>query len=196
MQKQLKVNLLIGLVALLTLTACSGNAATRDWKVFAIEEEPAIDIQFRLPPEWQVDYAPLVNAPGQWEVVLVPPRCSTNQEQDFEFNCISLSIHIKNMADFDRDEFIAQISQNIPLNPAGSDTSAFLGEQTFEVDGLNIQRFNHKIESPTREAQVSIFSLETDNAHYTFFTNFDFDEREGDVAKTFDLLLGSIEVVE
>jgi len=52
MQKRRKTMLLTGLIALIVLSACSPNRATRDWNVFSIEEEPAIDIQFRIPPEW------------------------------------------------------------------------------------------------------------------------------------------------
>ena len=196
MQRRHKSMLLTGLIALLILSACSSIGATRDWKVFAIEEEPAIDIQFRLPPDWYVDYAPTPNTPGQWDIALVPPKCSSGQETDFEDNCISLTAYIKGVSEFNKPEFLTFASQNITLNESESEETLMMGQNTFEVDGLSIQRFNHKVFIGEDEIQMSIFFFETDSAYYVFISEFPYDERDGQAAENFSLLIESIEVIE
>lgn len=196
MQKQRRTMLLTALIALLILSACSTIGATRDWQVFAIEEEPAIDIQFRLPPEWYVDYAPTVNTPGQWDIALVPPKCSSGQETDFEDNCISLTAYIKDRSEFNKPEFLSFASQNITLNPSGTEETLMMGQNTFEVDDLSVQRFNHKVFIGEDEIQMSIFFFETDSAYYAFISEFPYDEREGQAAKNFDRLIESIEIID
>ena len=113
MPKTIKTTLFVGIIILLILSACS---PTRDWKIFAIEEEPGIDIQFRLPPEWRVDYSPSPNTPGQWEILLVPPKCAEDQQTNYGDICVNLTIYIKEQADYDQQESIAFASQSFALN--------------------------------------------------------------------------------
>lgn len=195
MQKQRRIMLLTGMIALLILSACSTNGATSDWHVFAIEEEPAIDIQFRLPPEWYVDYAPTVNTPGQWDIALVPPKCSSDQETAFEDNCITLTAYIKDLASFNKPDFLSFASQNITLNPSGSEETLMMGQNTFEVDGLTMQRFNHKVFIGEDEIQMSILFFETDSAYYAFISEFPYDEQDGQAAENFNRLVESITTV-
>lgn len=195
MRKQLTRTVILGLIALLLLTSCDllGSNATQDWKTFAIEEEPDIDIQFKLPPEWGVDYAPSPQEIGHWEIALVPPRCAEDQEQDFADNCISLTVNIKGISDFEKTEFLTFASQNITLNQSGEEETIMMGQNTFEVGDLTLQRFNHKLFIGQNEIQMSIFFFETDSAYYIFITELPYDEREGEVAEQFDLLLNSLE---
>jgi len=184
-----------GLIALLILTGCSifSGDKTQDWTVFAIEEEPAIDVQFKLPPQWHVDYAPSIEKIGQWEIALVPPRCAEDQEEDYADNCVSLTVNIKALSDFDKNEFLTFASQNITLNPSGGEETIMMGQNTFEVEELTIQRFNHKLFIGDQEVQMSIYFFETDSSAYSFITELPYDEREGDVAEEFNLLLNSLE---
>lgn len=194
MPKNIKNTLFAGIILILILSACS---PTRDWKVFAIEEEPGIDIQFRLPPDWLVDYAPSPNTPGQWDVLLAPPKCAADQEINFADNCVNLTIYIKDQADYDQQESIAFASQSFALNESGSEKTVLMGQNTFKVDGLEVQRFNHKVFIGEDEVQLSFYFFETEQAYYTFLTEFPYDEREeGEAARNFDLLLESIEVID
>ncbi len=198
MRKQLIRTALIGLTVLLLLTGCGllGGADTQDWNTFAIEEEPAIDVQFKLPPQWHVDYAPSIQNIGQWEIALVPPRCEADQEEDYADNCISLTVSIKALSDFDKNEFLTFASQNITLNPSGGEETIMMGQNSFEVDGLTIQRFNHKLFIGEQEVQMSIYFFETDSSAYSFITELPYDERQGEVAAQFDLLLNSLEEID
>jgi hypothetical protein len=195
MQKQLPKIAFTGLIALIILTSCSifGGDKTQDWTVFAIEEAPDIDVQFKLPPQWHVDYAPSFENIGQWEVVLVPPRCEEDQEEDFADNCISLTINLKALSDFNKNEFLTFASQNITLNQSGSEETIMMGQKAFEVNGITIQRFNHKLFIGDQAVQMSIYFFETDSSYYSFITELPYDEREGQAAQNFDLLLNSLE---
>jgi hypothetical protein len=195
MRQQQKRTILIGLIALVMLTGCGllGGDSTQDWKAFAIEEEPAIDIQFRLPPKWQADYAPSVENIGQWEIALIPPRCAEDQEEDYADNCISLTVNLKELSDFNKNEFLTFASQNITLNQTGDEATILMGQNTFEVNGLSIQRFNHKLYIGEQEVQMSLLFFETEGAYYTFITELPYAEREGEVADQFDLLINSLE---
>ena len=197
MKKQLTRSLFIGLAALLILTGCSllGGDATQDWTVFAIEEEPEIDIQFRLPPEWLVDYAPSIEQVGQWEIALIPPYCESGQEEEFADNCISLTVNIKAVSNFSKPEFLSFASSNILLNRTGGEETIMMGQNTIEVGELSIQRFNHKLFIGEQEVQMSIYFFETDSAYYAFITELPYAEREGDVANQFNLLLNSLEEI-
>jgi len=187
-----------GLIALLILAGCSifSGDKTQDWTVFAIEEEPAIDVQFKLPPQWHVDYAPSIEKIGQWEIALVPPRCSEDQEEDYADNCISLTVNLKALSDFDKNEFLTFASQNITLNPSGGEETIMMGQNTFEVEDLTIQRFNHKLFIGEEEVRMSLFFFDTKSAYYTFITELPYAEREGEVAEQFDLLLNSLEEIK
>ena len=198
MRKQLTRIAFIGLIAVLLLSGCDllGGNATQDWKIFAIEEEPDIDIQFPLPPEWQVDYAPSVQEIGQWEIALVPPRCAEDQEQDYADNCVSLTVKIKEISDFNKNEFLSFASQSITLNQSGDEATIMMGQNTFEAGDVTIQRFNHKVFIGEQEIQMSIFFFETDSAYYTFITELPYDQREGDVAEQFDLILNNLEELD
>jgi hypothetical protein len=189
--------MLIGLAVLLILTGCGllDRDATEDWTVFAIEEEPEIDIQFRLPPAWRVDYAPSLEQIGQWEVVLMPPYCASDQEEEYGDNCISMTINIKEISDFSKQDFLNFASANITLNQTGGEQTLMMGQNSFDVNGITVQRFNHKLFIGEKEVQMSIFFFETDSAYYSFITELPYDEREGDVASEFDLLLNSIEQI-
>ena len=197
MRKRPTQILLTGLTALLLLTGCGllGRENTQAWTTFAIEEEPAIDIQFKLPPQWHVDYAPAIEKVGQWEIALVPPRCAEDQEEDYADNCVSLTVNIKEISDFDKNEFLTFASENIVLNPSGGEQTIMMGQNAFEVDGITIQRFNHKLFIGEGEVQMSIYFFETDSAFYSFITELPYAEREGEVAQAFDLLLNSIEEI-
>jgi len=188
--------ILLGLIALLILSACTPKVSTKDWKVFTISEEPAINIQFRLPPDWYVDYTPKIDLPGQWDVALVPPRCASDQPADFVDYCITLTIHLKETSGFDKTGFLALASQSITLNQSGTEKTIMMGQNTFDVDGLTFQRYNHKFLIGEDEVQMSFLFFETDSAYYVFVTELPYDEREGDVATLLDLMIGSIEVIE
>jgi len=194
MQTRLKMTLMLSFFILIILSACSSGGATKDWKVFTIQSEPAIDIQFRLPPEWYVDYAPNVDVVGQWDVALVPPKCSQDQETTFEDNCVSLTIFVKGEADFDKDAYLSFISKDITLNQSGSEQTLLIGQNTFEVNGLSIKKINHKFQIGEEEVQMSFLFLETDTAYYTFVIELPYDERNSDTAKTFNQLIESIEI--
>jgi hypothetical protein len=194
MSKTLKNALFVGIILIFMLSACS---PTRDWKIFAIEEEPGIDIQFRLPPEWLVDYAPSPNIPGQWEVLLTPPKCAEDQETNYADNCVNLTVYIKDQADYDQQESIAFASQSFALNETGSEQTVLMGQNTFTVDGLQVQRFNHKVFVGEEELQLSFYFFGTNQAYYTFLTEFPYDEREdGEAPQNFELLFESIEVLD
>ena len=194
MPKHIKKSLIILLFAVVILSACSTD--TSDWNVFAIEEEPAIDIQFRLPPDWRVDYAPTPSVPGQWEVLLLPPRCSSDQEIDFADNCVSLNINIKNQGVFDKENFLTTVSKSMSLNQSGTEKTTLMGQDTFTLDGLTVQRFNHKLYIGEQEVQLLIQFFETDNAFYTFMSEFPYEERDGKTAQEYDLLIESIEQID
>lgn len=194
MRKQIKRTLFIGLVTLLLLTGCGilGGQPTKDWKIFAIEEEPEIDIQFRLPPEWLVDYTPSAENIGQWDLVLIPPRCASDQEEDYADNCISLTVNLKGISAFDKADFLAFASQGITLNQTGSEKTIMMSQDSFEVGEITVQRFNHKLLIGEEEVQMSLLFFETDSAYYTFIAELPYEEREGEVADKFDLLVNSL----
>ena len=177
---------------LLAVSACTSETPVEDWKVFAIEEYPPIDIQFRLPPRWHVDYAPTAEIPGQWEVALVPPLCSKDQETEYADNCIALTITIKGEADFDKLDFLSVISQSMTLNQSGGEETIFMGQNNFEVNGLTVQRYNHKLFIGEEEVQMSFFFIETESAYYLFVSELPYDQREGEVAGQFNRLIESI----
>ncbi len=181
------------LISLIVLTACNTGTSTKDWSVFAIEEEPAIDIQFRLPPEWVVDYAPLAAVPGQWDVALVPPYCAADQEKVFADNCITLTIHTKDITNFDKKAYLASVGRDMVLTETGSEKTMLMSQNILEVNDLTIQRFNHKFYIGEDEVQLSFLFFETDSAYYSFAIELPYDERDGDVADLFNKLLGSIE---
>jgi hypothetical protein len=194
MLKNIKNTLLIGLVTVMILSACS---VTRDWKIFAVEEEPNIDIQFRLPPEWRVDYAPTPNTPGQWDILLAPPKCAEDQETLYSDNCIDLTVYIKGEANYDQQDSIAFASQSFALTESGSEQTVLMGQSAFKVHGLEVQRFDHKVFVGEDEIQLSFYFFETEKADYTFLTEFPYDEREeGEAAQNFSRLLESIEVID
>ncbi len=195
MHKRIQFTLLISLVGLLILSACSGSAETEDWKVFTIEQEPAFDIQFRLPPGWLVDYAPNRDKPGQWDVILVPPKCSPDQEIDYQENCVNLVAHIKGTSTFNEDDFMDLISGDILLGQASGQTARLLGQDDFRVNRLKVSRFDHLIVTALGEVQMSTFFFETDQSYYTFITNFPYGEAQIATIENFDLMLGSVKAV-
>ena len=72
-----------------------------------------------------------------------------------------------------------------------------MGQNTFTVDGLQVQRFNHKVFVGEEELQLSFYFFETNQAYYTFLTEFRYDEREdGEAPQNFELLFESIEVLD
>ncbi len=198
MRKQLTRTAMISLIALLVLTGCNllGKESTQDWKVFAINEEPAIDIQFRLPPEWRVDYAPSMEQNGLWEVLLTPPKCKSDQVQDYADNCVNLTANIKGQSDFDKNDFIGFASQSITLNESGTEETLMMGQNSFEVNGITIRRFNHKLFIGEQDVQMSFLFFETEGAYYTFVIEMPYDERDGKMAAQFDLLVSSLKVID
>jgi len=193
MQNQYRYKLLIALFALMVITACSAN--TDDWKLFIIDEEPNIDVQFRQPPGWFIDYAPNYDNPGQWDVSLVPPHCKTNQEIAYDENCVSLTIHIKGEASFDKEGFLSLVSQSITLNESGTEGSLLTETDAIEMNGLTAQRFTHKVIIDDEDYQLMIVFLETDSAYYAFISEFPYQERRGEIADTYNLMLESIEII-
>lgn len=194
MPKGIKLALFISLVAMLLLSACSGETA--DWKVFSIDQEPAINIQFRLPPNWLVDYAPIQNHPGQWNITLVPPKCSPVQEMEYQQNCVNLIAYIKGTSTFSEDEFMSLIEGSFPLSQDGSQSALFLGQDTFRVNRINMQQYNHLIRTATGEVQMSTTFFETDSAYFTFITNFPYNNTENEAVESFDLMLRSVAVTK
>lgn len=197
MHRRQMITLVIGLLAILTLSACSQDIDTSNWEVFSIENAPGFDIRFLIPPDWDFNYIlPGESLIGQWEITLTPPRCSSDQSVDYEEDCISINAFIKGEAEFNEDEVLALISQNIILSEEEDAESILMGQSTFEVDGLTIQRFNHKINSAAGEVQLSYYYFQTDNAYYTIMAHFPYDEREEGPAEELQEVIRSITVVE
>ena len=195
MQKRFKATIFGVLILLLTLSACKANPSTNDWKTFEIQEEPAIDVTFKLPPGWHVDYAPTVDIPGQWDVALVPPLCSVDQGSEYSDNCISLTIQIKGQSDFDKQEFMNFVSQSITLNQTGEEKTILMGQNNFKVGSLTVYRYNHKLFIGEEEVQMSFIFFETDGAYYYFVSELPYPERDGEIAQELDLLIQSVEVI-
>ena len=195
MHKQHRLLILIPLLTLLILSACSADSPTEDWKTFAIEEETKIDIQFRLPPNWYVDYSPADDTKGQWDVVLVPPYCAEDQETEYEDTCVTLEIMLKDESSFDTTEFLTNVSNSMTLNQAGDEETMLMAITKSEVGDFTFQRYDHKFFIGDDEVQLSFTYFETENAYYYFVTEFPYDERDGDTADEFNLLIESIEPV-
>jgi hypothetical protein len=136
------------------------------------------------------------NIPGQWDVLLAPPKCAEDQETNYGDNCINLTVYIKDQANYNQQESIAFASQSFSLNESGSEQTVLMGQNTFKVDGLQVQRFNHKIFIGEDELQLSFYFFETEQAYYTFLTEFPYDERDGEAAQNFKRLLDTIEVID
>jgi hypothetical protein len=196
MHKRQHITLTLGLLVFLMLSACNQIIDTSGWEEFTIEEAPGFDIQFLIPSDWESNYLlPMETAPGQWRVLLTPPRCSSDQSEDYGESCIILTAYVKGEAEFNEDEVLALISQNIPLSQDGAE-SILMGQSSFEVDGLTIQRYTHKINSANGEVQLSYYYFQTDSAYYTIMADFPYDEREDRVAEQFQAVLQSITVLE
>jgi hypothetical protein len=191
MHKRIKTALLISLAIVLALSACSSKE-TDEWKIFSIDQEPAFDIQFRLPPGWLVDYAPNRTKPGQWDVTLVPPKCTSVQEIEYQQNCITLIAHIKGISTFSKEAFLDLMGGDITLSQDGTQTALFLGQESFRVNRLKVDRYNHLIATALGEVQMSAYYFETDGAYFTFITNFPYSEAENEAIDNFELLLGSV----
>jgi hypothetical protein len=196
MHKREKIALLVGLVTLLILSACTTTSNTDDWKIFTIEEEPALNIQFRLPPRWLVDYAPHRTQPGRWDIILIPPRCVPEQENDYQQNCVSLVAHIKEISTFNKESFFELTSGDIALGQERGQSAVLLNQDTFRVNRLEVNQFNHLISSPLGEVEMSSYFFETDSAYFTIITSFPYEEPEFEAVKNFELLLRSIELVK
>jgi hypothetical protein len=190
MQRRAKIILIISLSVLLILSAC--NNKTSEWKRFSIDQEPALNIEFRLPPGWLLDYAPTRDKPGQWDVTLVPPKCSTTQAIDFQKNCVTLIAHIKGVSSFSKDAFFDITGSDIPLSQDGEKSALFLGHDTFRVNRIKVDRFNHLIKTAQGEVNMSTYFFETDSAYFTFITNFPYNQANNEAADNFDLLLKSL----
>jgi hypothetical protein len=193
MLKKLKLAFFISLAAMLILSACSSRK-TADWKVFSIEQEPALNIQFSLPPRWLVDYAPNRNRPVQWDLILIPPKCTPAQEVEFQQNCITLLAHIKGQTTFTKEAFIELTSGDIPLSQDGSSTAVLLSQDSFRVNRIQVEQFNHLIGTAQGEVQMSTYFFETDSAYFTFITNFPYNLAENETNDTFKLMLESLKV--
>jgi hypothetical protein len=192
MRKRTPLTLIISLAALLILSACSTGGETSDWKVFTIEQEPAFNIEFRLPPNWLVDFAPIRDKPGQWEVTLVPPRCLPDQGFDYQQNCVRLIAHVKGVSTFSEEAFFDLTSGDIPLSQDGTTSALLLSEESYRVNRIKVDRFNHLIKTGAGEVQMSTYFFETDSAYYTFITNFPYGVEENEAIDNFKLLLGSV----
>jgi hypothetical protein len=196
MHKRQHMTLTLGLLVFLMLSACSQDINTSGWEEFTIEEAPGFDIQFLIPSDWESNYLlPMETAPGQWRVLLTPPRCSSDQSEDYGESCIILTAYVKGEAEFDENEVLALISENIPLSQDGAE-SILMGQTSLDVNGLTIQRYTHKINSANGEVQLSYYYFQTDSAYYTIMADFPYDEREDRVAEQFQAVLQSITVVD
>jgi hypothetical protein len=193
MHKRIKLTLFISLAALLVLSACSGDSATQDWKVFTIEQEPGFNIQFRLPPRWLVDFAPTIGKPGQWDIVLIPPKCTPDQEMEYQQNCVTLFAHIKGPSTFSKEAFLDLTSGDISLSPDGSQTAKLIGRDSFRVNRLKVEEFNHLLTTSLGDVEMSTYFFETDSAYFTFITNLPYGAPESEINQNFDLLLRSVE---
>ena len=195
MHKRGLISLAIGLFAMLLLSACSQNINTSNWEDFTIEEAPGFDIQFSVPQDWESNYLlPMETATGQWRVTLTPPRCSSDQTEDYEENCIILTAYVKGEAEFDEDEVLGLISENIQLSQDGAE-SILMGQTSLDVNGLTIQRYTHKIASADGDVQLSYYYFQTENAYYTIMADFPYNEREGRTAEQFQAVLKSITLI-
>lgn len=197
MHKKELLSLIFTMLIIMILTACGQTPSTANWDLFTIEEAVGFDIQFQVPPDWETNYIlPMETALGQWKVTLTPPRCTSDQIAEYEEDCISLTAYIKGEAEFEEDAVLALISQNIPLDQEGAAESILMGQTSFEVDGLTIKRFNHKLASTIGEVQLSYYYFQTENAYYTIMANFPYDERDGETAQEFQKILESVEVLD
>ena len=197
MQRREFFRLTIAILVIMILSACSQNPATSDWKSFTIEEAPGFDIQFQVPPDWETNYTlPMETALGQWKVTLTPPRCSSGQTAEYEEDCITLTAYIKGEAEFEENEVLALVSDNIPISAEEQAESILMGQNIFDVNGLKLQRFDHKIYSSAGEMQMSIVFFQTDSAYYLIMADFPYDERDDETAKEFQMILSSIQVLE
>lgn len=185
------IPLLISLAALLVLSAC-GASETEDWKAFTIEQEPALNIEFRLPPRWLVDFAPTRDKPGQWEITLVPPKCTPDQEVEFQQNCVSLIAHIKDTSSFSKEAFFDLTSGDIPISMDGNQFAVLLEQDSFRVNRIKMDEFNHLIATSQGEVEMSTYFFETDSAYFTFITNFPYGQTENEAIENFELMLGSV----
>lgn len=195
MQRRKILTFIFSLMSLLILTSCNTSKETADWKVFRIDQEPALNIEFHLPPGWLVDYAPNRDNPGQWEVTLVPPQCTPTQEIAYQQNCVTLIAHIKDVSTFDRDAFFDVTGKDILLSYDGSKTALYLGHETFRVNHLKVHRFNHLIESAKGRVQMSTYFFETKSAYFTFITNFPHNQPDNETLDNFNLMLGSLKKI-
>ena len=192
MRQRTKFALFISLTAVLILSACSGGGETADWKRFSIDQEPALNIEFRLPPAWLVDYAPTRDKPGQWEVTLVPPKCMPDQEIEYQQNCVTMIAHIKDRSTFSKEAFIELTSGDIPLSQDGTQSALLLGQDSFRTNRIKVDRFNHLITTVAGEVQMSTYFFETDSAYFTIITNFPYGVTENEAVDNFELMLGSL----
>jgi len=189
--------ILITLIALLLLTAsCDAKARTSDWEVISISEVPAIDVQFKVPPDWYVEYAPREGVAGQYGVAIMPPKCSENQETKYSNNCISLTIALKDQTEFDKAGFLSLISETIPIKDTEDENTTLIHQETFEVNGLELQRHDHKLLLEDEEVQLSFIFFESENAYYYFIAEVPYDERKGDLAKNFNLMMETLETID
>ncbi|MDY6845615.1 MAG: hypothetical protein SVP52_00565 [Chloroflexota bacterium] len=197
MQRTNFFKLTIVILVIMILSACRQNPATSDWVNFTIEEAPGFDIQFQVPPDWETNVTlPMEIAVGQWKVILTPPRCSSGQGVEYEEDCITLTAYIKGEAEFEEDEVLTLVSDNIPISAEERAESILMGQNNFDVNGLNLQRFNHKIYSSAGEMQMSIIYFQTDSAYYLIMANFPYDERDAETAQEFQAMLESIKVLD
>jgi hypothetical protein len=197
MHKKELLSLIFTMLIIMILTACSQSPSAANWEIFTIEEASGFDIQFQVPPDWETNYIlPMETAIGLWKVTLTPPRCSPGQIAEYEEDCITLTAYIIGEAEFEEDAVLALISQNIPLDQEGAAESILMGQTSFEVDGLTIKRFNHKLASTIGEVQLSYYYFQTENAYYTIMANFPYDERDGETAQEFQKILEGIEVLD
>jgi hypothetical protein len=192
MRTQTRLTLIISLIALLILTSCSSNSETADWKTFSIDQEPSLNIEFRLPPNWLVDYAPTRDKPGQWQVTLVPPKCMPDQGLEYQQNCVTLIAHIKGRSTFSKEAFFNVTGADIPLSQDGEKSAQLLNQETFRVNRIKVNAFKHLITTAVGEVQMSTYFFETDSAYFTFITNFPYGVTENEAVDNFELMLGSL----
>ena len=185
--------LLFMLFVLLLLPACGKVDETKDWKSFQISEEPALNIKFSLPPNWLIDYGPSRDKPGMWSTVLVPPKCSADQTEEFKQNCVNFTAHVKGVSTFEREAFFDLTSGDILLSQDGTKTAKIMGKDSFKVHGLKVERFDHLIRTSLGDVKMSTYFLETNSAYFVFVTSLPSEEAENsEVAQYFDLMLKSI----
>jgi len=64
------------------------------------------------------------------------------------------------------------------------------------VNGINLQRHDHKMLVEDEEVQLSFIFFESENAYYYFIVEVPYNERKEELARQFNLMIETIEKVD